>query len=106
MRILKVINDELIDIREYRNANATFNTNEYSKSDDICVFHEQFNPFDLYSDYEIQKHEIQRLNNNWNELKEWLQNVDTFQMNFIENKEHITPFKAVLEKIKEIEETK
>ena len=48
--------------------------------------------------------ENDRLNNIINELEEWLTNVDIFQMNFIENKEHITPYKAVLEKIKELKE--
>ena len=40
------------------------------------------------------------------ELEKWLKDVDVFQMNFIENKEHITPYKAVLEKIKELKEGK
>ena len=48
--------------------------------------------------------ENDRLNNIINELEEWLTNVDIFQMNFIENKEHIKPYKAVLEKIKELKE--
>ena len=34
--------------------------------------------------------------------QEWLKDVDVFQMNFIENKEHITPYKAVLDKLKEL----
>ena len=38
------------------------------------------------------------------ELEEWLKDVDIFQMNFIENKNHITPFKAVLDKIQELKE--
>ena len=38
------------------------------------------------------------------ELEEWLKDVDIFQMNFIENKNHITPFKAVLDKIQILKE--
>ena len=78
MRILKVINDELIDIREFGNANATFNTAEYRKSDDICIYHEQFNPFDLYSDYQKQQEEISRLNNIINELEKDIKNLYTY----------------------------
>lgn len=58
----------------------------------------------LKKDYEIFKKdkEIERLNNIINELEKWLIDVDIFQMNFIENKEHITPYKAVLDKLKEL----
>lgn len=61
MEIMRVINDELIDLREYRNANAAFNTNEYCKSDDICIFHEQINPFDLYYENKEKDKEIEKL---------------------------------------------
>ena len=48
--------------------------------------------------------ENQRLNNIKNELKKWLKDADVFQMNFIENKKHITSFKAVLDKLEALEE--
>lgn len=48
------------------------------------------------------KKEIERLNNIINELEKWLEDVDIFQMNFIKNKKHITPYKAVLDKLQEI----
>lgn len=41
-----------------------------------------------------------------NELEKWLEDVDVFQMNFIENKEHITPYKTVLDKLKALKEGK
>ena len=53
--------------------------------------------------YELQQ-ENKQLNNILTELEEWLKDVDIFQMNFIENKNHITPFKAVLDKIQELKE--
>ena len=48
--------------------------------------------------------ENKQLNNILTELEEWLKDVDIFQMNFIENKNHITPFKAVLDKIQKLKE--
>ena len=50
----------------------------------------------------IQKEEIKELNNIINELEKWLEDVDIFQMNFIKNKKHITPYKAVLDKLQEL----
>jgi hypothetical protein len=38
------------------------------------------------------------------ELEEWLKDVDFFQMNFVKNKNHITPCKLVLEKIQKLKE--
>ena len=59
-------------------------------------------------DFEVQYWELQQENKQLKsilvELEEWLKDVDIFQMNFIENKNHITPFKAVLDKIQELKE--
>ena len=49
MKIMRVINDELIDLREFKNLDVVFNTHEY---EDCCIFHEQIN-----------LKEIERLNN-------------------------------------------
>lgn len=58
-----------------------------------------------FADIIIQlQHENQELKSILVELEEWLKDVDIFQMNFIENKNHITPFKAVLDKIQELKE--
>ena len=52
----------------------------------------------------LLQQENKQLKNILVELEEWLKDVDIFQMNFIENKNHITPFKAVLDKIQELKE--
>ena len=71
MKIMRVINDELIDLREFKKPNLVFNTNEYSDSEDLCIFHEQINPFDLYYENKEKEKEIERLNNIINELEKW-----------------------------------
>lgn len=108
MRILKVINNELIDIREFRNANATFNTNEYRKSDDICIYHEQLNPFDLYSDYIKQKHEIDRLNNIINGIEAYCNMAITMNFNMNNSKlqeQIVEDYTNVLNKLKELKDS-
>lgn len=62
LRITNKINDELIDIREFANPNACFQTNEYPDNYDFCILHEQFNPYDLFNDNKIKDKEIERLN--------------------------------------------
>lgn len=67
---------------------------EYSKEDLI----------EMQNDIDKLQHENQELKSILVELEEWLKDVDIFQMNFIKNKNHITPFKAVLDKIQELKE--
>ena len=73
MKIINKINDELIDIREYAKPNVCFQTNEYPDNYNFCIFHEQFNPFDLFNDNKEKDKEIERLNNIINELEEELE---------------------------------
>lgn len=75
MKIMRVINDELIDLKEFKKPNLVFNTNEYSNSEDLCIFHEQINPFDLYYENQEKDKEIERLNNIINTFEEDLENV-------------------------------
>lgn len=63
MKFTKLINDELIEIREYAKPNACFQTNEYTDSYDFCILKEQFNPFDLFYDNKKKDKEIQHLQN-------------------------------------------
>ena len=62
-KIIKVLDTEHIEIREYRNPNLVFNTNEYDINDKICILREVINPF-------IMQQQIQELTNNWNELRQ------------------------------------
>ena len=66
-KIIKIIDTEHIEIREYKNPNLAFNTNEYDINDKFCILREVINPF-------IMQQQINQLTNNWNELEEWLQN--------------------------------
>ena len=74
MKIINKINDELIDIREYAKPNVCFQTNEYPDNYNFCIFHEQFNPFDLFNDNKEKDKEIERLNNIINELEYCIEN--------------------------------
>ena len=72
VRITRIINDELIDIREFAKPNACFQTNEYPDSYDFCILHEQFNPYDLINDNKIKDKELARLNKIIDELEKGL----------------------------------
>ena len=50
MNIIKVIDDETIEIRKYAKPNLVFNTNEYTNDYDYCTFKETINPFVLYGE--------------------------------------------------------
>ena len=72
------------------------NENEYYEYDSL--YYETLNYLDRL------QQENKQLKSILVELEEWLKDVDIFQMNFIENKNHITPFKAVLDKIQKLKE--
>ena len=71
-KIIKVLDTEHIEIREYRNPNLVFNTNEYDINDKICILREVINPF-------IMQQQIQELTKNWNELEEWVKELQKFK---------------------------
>lgn len=64
------------------------------------------NIINLHSVICKKQNNINRLNNIIDELEKWLENIDIFQMNFIEDKRHITPYKSVLYKLNELKEGK
>lgn len=47
-RIIKLLDNENIEIVEYRKANACFQTNEYANDELFCIIRETFNPFDIF----------------------------------------------------------
>jgi hypothetical protein len=59
----------------------------------------------LLKENESKEKVIMKYENVLNELEKWLKDVDVFQMNFIKNKDHITPYKAVLDKLNELKES-
>ncbi len=97
-KIIKVLDTEHIEIREYRNPNLVFNTNEYDINDKICIFREVINPF-------IMKQQIDQLTNNWNELEEWLKSyIALFDNPATLEEQTLEDLKEVLDKMKEIKE--
>lgn len=68
-KIIKVIDNETIEISDYRSPNRCFKTNEYGNYGDFevyCVLKEKINPFSLYA-------ENQRLNNIINKIFNFMQ---------------------------------
>lgn len=78
-KLIKVIDNQTIELISYRNPNICFNIEDttYIKDEGIpgelktslfkdceyyCDFKKQINPFELYNDYEKQQQEIDRLN--------------------------------------------
>lgn len=72
-RIIKLIDNETIEIVEYSKANACFQTNEYTNDELFCVIREQINPFDMYA-------ENQRLQNVLNQIEGALYNENLSNM--------------------------
>lgn len=63
-KLIRVIDNETIEISDYKSPNLCFETNEYGEAgnfDTYCVLKEKINPFSLYV-------ENQRLNNIIDEL--------------------------------------
>ena len=73
MRIMKIIDDNLIEIKEYAKPNACFQTNEYPDSYDFCILREQFNPFDLFNDNKIKNKQLE-------DIKSYIKNSDLDKM--------------------------
>ena len=71
-RILRALSNKEIRIKEYRPANAVFNTNEYSPLEECCILDETIDPFEMF-------YKNQLLQNNWNELKKWLIQLQKFK---------------------------
>lgn len=63
MKVINIINDELIEIREFAKPNACFQTNEYPDNYDFCILKEQFNPFDLFNDNKIKNKQLENIRN-------------------------------------------
>ena len=68
-RIIKLLNNETIEIVEYSKANACFQTNKYPNDELFCVIREQINSFDMFQEKLSLEQEIERLNNIINELE-------------------------------------
>ena len=64
-KTLRVINEELIEIAEYKNANACFITNDYEPTKSICTYKKIINPFTICKENE-------RLNNIINKAIEYI----------------------------------
>ena len=50
MKAIRVINNELIEIMEYKNPRICFNNYELDDIENYCVFKETINPFQLYKE--------------------------------------------------------
>ena len=96
-RLVKIVDNKYVQIEEYRNPNICFNTSEYDDFEDYCTLRETFDPFEMfYENQELKekldkyenpeditlfamwctekvKDENKQLKNNWDELKEWLE---------------------------------
>ena len=89
-KLIKVIDNQTIELISVRNPNVCFNKiyTTYVKDEGIpcelkttlfkdceyyCDFRKQINPFDLYSDYKKQQQEIDRLNKIIDELEKYIQ---------------------------------
>lgn len=69
-KFIKIIDDEHIEISDYRNPNAVFKNREYADYDSLCIFKEVINPFVLYGENKQLKNQLQQKENIIKELKE------------------------------------
>ena len=106
MRIINKINNELIDIREYANPNVCFNVQLDKNQNlyDFCVFHEQFNPFDLFNDNRIKDKEIERLNNIISELDKLIEQYSKNDYYYKYNGKYLKS--EIINDLKELKEKK
>lgn len=72
-KIIKPIDNETIEISDYRKPNAVFNTNEYQDYEDLCVFKETIRPFELYAEHEQLKDQLQQKENIIKEVREYIE---------------------------------
>ena len=108
-RIIKLLNNETIEIVEYSKANACFQTNKYPNDELFCVIREQINPFDMFQEKLSLEQEIERLNNIINELEKWCN--ECIDNHIIARKYGYTTirytfFEIFLDKLKELKENK
>ena len=71
-RLIRLLNNETIEILEYSKANACFQTNEYPNDELFCVIRETFNPFDLFQEKLVLEQEIERLHSIIKEVREYI----------------------------------
>ena len=107
-RILRLLSNKEIRIKEYRPANAVFNTNEYSPLEECCILDETIDPFEMF-------YKNQQLQNNWNELKKFVEAkvkhweeeekkwIELGFMKFGGEANNKLIFKIVLDKMQELE---
>lgn len=62
-RLVKIVDNNYVQIEEYKNPNICFNTNEYDNFEDYCTLRKTFDPFKMF-------YENQKLKDNWIKLKE------------------------------------
>ena len=92
MKAIRVINNELIEIMEYKNPRICFNDYELEDVENYCVFKETINPFQLYK-------ELQRKDKIINEIKKEL--TKDYNTYVCKNKSYGKTFKAGAETYKE-----
>lgn len=105
-RLIKVINNETIEISDYRCGAVLYPENpptlqnikdQIENCKDWCVFKKTINPFVLYS-------EKQQLQSNWNSLREWLEDyIKLFDNPDIYEEQTLEDLKEVLDKMNELE---
>lgn len=55
-RLVKIVDNKYVQIKEYKNPNICFNTNEYDNFEDYCTLRETFDPFEIfYENQELKK---------------------------------------------------
>ena len=84
-RLIKLLNNEAIEIVEYSNVNACFQTNEYPSDELFCVMRETFNPFDLFQEKlgleEENKKLWERHNEEYNQICKTIEYLKLFDNN-------------------------
>ena len=100
-RIIKLLNNETIEIVEYSKTNACFQTNEYPSDELFCVIREQINPFDMFQEKLSLEQEINRLNNIINKLEKYIK-AEIPEEEFVNSEWYVN----ILDKLKELKENK
>lgn len=55
-KLVKIVDNNYVQIEEYKNPNICFNTNEYDDFEDYCTLKETFDPFEIfYENQELKK---------------------------------------------------
>ena len=108
-KLIKVIDNQTIELISYRNPNVCFSiedttyirdegiprelkTNKFQDCEYYCDFKEQINPFELYSKSKEQDKEIARLNKIIDDLEKWLKEKRDLMYDYENPKKSVKPY--------------